>query len=264
MPSRIIIIFFLFFYMDATALAQSDRRIWLGEDILTKFESGPMIRDSSDRFVSMFLLYHVSRLEFSPDTAIETTNRDGLVLKARSITSTRIGGEAVVNNSDDSCHVEFNTIIERVRHGRSATLSLLNLFSGKGDTPQEEPYHTNNHVSSSGTILFHTEKTVFIYTINYSKDRIKPAGWLVLHGDTLYIKPVTAQVKLPKGKIKKPDYTSPAGLLLLKGGSVVAAIDQETSPLTAYIARYLSEADKLVIAAFLLSLPLNPNRLLWL
>jgi hypothetical protein len=258
----------LFLSITVVAFGQPDRRIWLGEDVLTKYEQGELKRDSSDHYYSGFIRYRCDRFEFSSNASNEKTNRDGLLLSAKSTTNTSVIGQAVVHNDNDSCFIVFNAIIEQVRHGRSAATSVLNLFSKKEDkSPQDEPYTDIHHVSSSGWILFGNDSSAFTYFINYNKDRIKPGGWLVLHRDTIYVRPVAAQVKLPKGKkIKKPGYIWPEGLLLVKGETVIAALDQAigtaSDPFTVYIAKDLSERNKLVIAAFFISLPLTPRKLL--
>lgn len=233
------------------AHAQPKRSIYLGDDMAAKFDAGSMSRDIDlDYSFFKFLGYQTLWHGMLSNSTIESTQRDGIILTAKSTNTTIINASAAFAKNNDSCIIDYQARIDNVRHGRSAALSVLNLFSKwEYKLRQPEPYTTIGYVQSQGVIRHNNEDASFLYSISY-KNKMIPNGWLVLHGDTLYCKPVTQQYKR-KGKLKKARYLFLTGFMLIKNDTIYAAIDQSNLPDTAYIDNQLTEAEKLVIAAYL-------------
>ncbi|MEI9809232.1 MAG: hypothetical protein WDO16_15970 [Bacteroidota bacterium] len=174
MIRMVAISFLLHVYGAIPSFAQADRWIWLGENILTQFERDTVITDNSHHMLSGFLDYRVRSIAFFGEFAEETTNRAGIILKAKSTTKNYKSGRAVIGKETDSCLVAFNIIVDEITHGRSAATSVGNLFSRKENKDyQDAPYSTIGPVASSGYIQYNTDSAVFSYTINYKKDRKK-------------------------------------------------------------------------------------------
>jgi hypothetical protein len=253
---RVMIIAVLFLSSTMKSYAQV-RRIYLGDDMTTKFDSG-MIRKSvaGDNAFFEFSGYQTRR-HTSNSSDKEVINRPGVFLNANSTLTTTITGTAGFGKNNDSCSIEYTIGIGQTKNGRSATVSLINLFSKEENrSPQNDPVISVDYVESCGTIFSNDKSANFLYGIRFAGLFKMSYGWLILDGDTLYTRPVTTQVNRRK-KLKKPNYQLPSGLLLMKGDSIYAAIDQYGNPNagyyypnTAYIFKQLAEYKKLIIAAY--------------
>ena len=230
--------------------AQGGRYIYLGDEMVTRFESGSIIRDSFDYSLIHFLKYQTIRQELLKDTENSIVNRDGIILAAKSTITSSVNAQADFGNTDDSCAILYKTTIQRVRNGRSAALSITNLFSRSGEkVRQPEPSITVQSIQSEGVFSHSGSNNPFFYT-SAPKHKSGALGWLELNGDTLDVRPATQQIT-KRGKVKKAHYYNSPGLLIMKGDGVYAAIEQNQYHQIIYMNRQLAEPDKLVIACYL-------------
>jgi len=247
---KTIITSFLFLLVATLINAQGGRYIYLGDDMATKFESGNIIRDSFDYSFIHFLGYQTIRQELLKDTENSIVNREGIILTAKSTITSSINAQADFGSADDSCAILYKTTIQRVRNGRSASVSIANLFSRSSEkVRQPEPSITVQSIQSEGVISHRGSDNSFYYT-SVPKNKLGRLGWLVVGGDTLEVRPVKQQIT-KRGKIKKAQYYYPSGLLIMKGDGVYAAIEQNQYHQIIYMNRQLAEPDKLVIASYL-------------
>jgi hypothetical protein len=257
---RVMIIAVLFLSSAMISHAQASRRIYLGDDMATKFDSGMIRRSVVGRYSFFEFLGYQTLWHTSNSSDNEVINQEGLVVNANSTITTTITGTAGFGENNDSCTIEYKISIGKTRSGRSATVSIFNLLSKKENRlPQDDPVTSVDHVQSKGIIFSNDQKADFLYGIGLAGIFKTPYGWLILDGDTLYTKPITAQMNRRK-KLKNPNYLLPSGLLLMKGDSIYAAIDQYSNPNagyrypnTIYIFKQLAENKKLIIAAYFFS-----------
>ena len=204
---KIIIVFVIVFQPTTEINAQHIKGIYLGDDdVATKFDIASMNVAAGDSYPFFdFLGYETLWYEMQHDTTFENTQRAGVILTAKSTITHNINFRAAFGRNDDSCIIDYEVRTDKIRNGRSAATSILNLFSKREDkNPQSEPDTTISHIQSQGIIRHNEDSAAFFYSLSY-KNKMIPNGWLVLHGDTLFCKPVAQEYKR-KGKIKKANY----------------------------------------------------------
>ncbi len=169
----------------------------------------------------------------------EQINRLGLLLPAKSTRTFYYTVNAVYGNEMDSVRIWYQLMEGFVRKGRSALISLLNLFSKQEDkSPQEEPYYFYTEPLKKGYIEFENEQLLF-------------SGDTLFRGaNSITLGRVQKIIKLKTGKIKKVN-RSVAGYQFMKGDSCMAVIDYNTEPITLYFLKSLSHKDRLIYTAFL-------------
>ena len=224
--------------------AQRRRYIYLGENMSTKFQLGNILRDSIDNSTINFLEYQTLRQLLLKDTENSTVNRVGIILTAKSTITSSVNAQADFGNAYDSCSIIYKTTVQRIRNGRSAALSIINLFSSSSEkVRQPDPYITIQSIESEGAISHSGKDNPFYYT-TAPEHKLSSLGWLVLNGDTLVLRPVTQQITR-RGKIKKAHHYYPSGLSIMKDHFVYAAIEQNLYHHIIYLNRQLTESDKL-------------------
>ncbi len=184
----------------------------------------------------------------------EDVKRLGLILPAKSILYTSHKMRAAFGNETDSCILLFNKTYNETRKGRSALISVSNLVSNvKGDpyTPQNDPTVSLTSVVSEGTIMLNDQISGFYYKRNFDgMKRIAYEGWLVLRGDTITAKQVRDRYD-DNGKMINDNWTYYHWLQLVKNGATyAAAFVSNTSTMKVYVSKNLSEAEKMLIAAY--------------
>lgn len=179
--------------------------------------------------------YYLFRNTITGSGSNEKTNRDGLILAAKSTTSYNTTGELITGNDNDSVKIFYAESKNLVYHGRSAAVSILNLFSKEKE--EQEPWDEIKSRQISGSILFGNESFAF------TKD------WLAVGPDTLRVSPVKQKRKIKTGKIKKAK--NYIGIRLMKGNTCIAAIDDEDKPEKYYLLNDCSEKEKLIIVSWL-------------
>ena len=188
MFSKIIIVYALLLYIIIDSNAQTIGHIYINDSVTAKFDMAIMNRDiNGDYSFFQFLGYHTLWHQLLKDTTIEIINRDGIVLTAKSTLTSSVNAKACFGKNNDSCIIDYEVQIDKIRNGRSATVSIMNLFSKRSDKMrQPEPDTTLNHILSYGTISHNNEDAPFSYSLSY-KNKMIPTGWPVLHGDTLFL-----------------------------------------------------------------------------
>lgn len=231
--------------------AQNAGRVYLGENMAAKFESAHIVRGiNGDYSLIEFLGYKTLRHELINSRDTFFAQRLGLIWHAKSIIVSNIDARAVFAKNNDSCIIDYSTRIDKLRHGRSALVSMVNLFSKRQDKNfQDEPDTALSYMRSQGTIRYNNHDAAFLYSMEY-KNKLTPAGWLVLNGDTLHITQIKYQYG-GKGNKEKAYSLSGKSFLLTKNNTVYAALDQSDDAAKVYLYKQLTHPKKLVIAAYL-------------
>jgi hypothetical protein len=112
------------------ASAQSKWKLYLGSGQDSLFEKSDIIRNIGGDY-SFFDLagFHTYRHELIQADSGKNMDRAGLVLAAKTTSTFGMNGEAVFGINNDTCLIVYKAQIDRVTHGRSAALSILNLVS---------------------------------------------------------------------------------------------------------------------------------------
>jgi len=240
----------LLFYV-TIAEAQKKRNIYLGPGMDTLFDRCTFERKYNDKnYLLLELLgYHTVRHDPVIATNKPETNRDGLLLAAKRTENLGIKAEAVFGKDDMTCFVVYEAAIEKITNGRSALVSILNLFSNEADkSPQDDPSSHIRKVKVSGKISLNETIVDFEYTDNFNKDYLLggASGKLWYRGDSLSLQPLKTYKN--KNGINKKGFI---GFSLTKGNTICAAADTYND-FTIYISRSLSEEEKLLISAYFL------------
>jgi len=230
--------------------AQRRRYIYVGDNMQTKFQSGNILRDPVDNSFINFLEYQTLRQLLLKDTENSKVEREGIILPAKSTITSSVNAQADFGNKYDSCSIIYKTTVQRIRNGRSAALSIINLFSGSSEkVRQPDPSITIQSIQSEGAISHGGKDNHFFYT-SAPEHKSVALGWLLSNGDTLEVRPVTQQIT-KRGKVKKAHHYYPSGLLIMKDGFVYAAIEQNLYHHIIYLNRQLSASEKLIVASYL-------------
>jgi len=231
--------------------AQKKRNIYLGPGMDTLFDRCTYEKEYNDK--NYLLLELLDHHTFRHDPVIITNNpeinRDGLILAAKRTENLGIKAEAVFGKDDMTCFVTYDAAIEKITIGRSALVSIVNLFSKEEDkSPQEDPGSHLRKIKVTGKISLNETVVDFIYEINLKKDYLLAglSGKLWYRGDSLSLQPLKTYNN-KKGKSRKGFI----GFSLTKGNTIFAAADT-FNDFTIYISRSLSEEDRLLISAYFL------------
>ncbi|MEO7523967.1 MAG: hypothetical protein ABIT58_07715 [Ferruginibacter sp.] len=136
-----------------------------------------------------------------------------------------------------------------VTHGRSAALSIFNLFSKSGDIiKQDEPYEEVLLKVAKGYIQCDAQKNNFNFSLS---TKARSESWLQSGTDSLALIPGQKFKKLKNGKIKNKRHRF-ISWQLMRGETCVAALEYNKEGPLIYLLNELSEKEKLVIAAFFL------------
>ncbi|MBS1600925.1 MAG: hypothetical protein JST75_22120 [Bacteroidetes bacterium] len=234
---------------------QPSRRVWLGDgmdSLFVKDEFHSRVFDSTVVFYGLGaerVYYESTELADNEHNIINA----GILLKAKSTDKQHRGIRAVFTDGNDSCEAKYEVKTNITTIGRSATLSLLNLFAKpEYKVPQSDPVAIPDLIEIAGKISTSDGEHSFKFVNDHRVKAYHPEGWLVLTGDTFYIKPITTQVN-KHGKLKHPKNIPDIGYLLIKGETICAAVDQFSSPFNFYLRDSLNKKEKLVITAFLFS-----------
>ena len=156
--------------------------------------------------------------------------------------------QAFFGTGNDTCFVQYKSTTIKITHGKSALMSVGNIFLG-GNQP--DPYNVVAHLWLTGTIF--VNDTTSEFTLDYADETVfLPKGWLILHGDTLHFEPARYLIK--NRKPHKAVATLHTGVLLKKGSTIYAGLDEfekepryVSAPETMYVSTKLSYEDKLMI-----------------
>jgi len=230
--------------------AQKKRNIYLGTGMDTLFEKCTHEDKYNDKnyLLAELFGYHTFRHEPVIATNNQEINRDGLLLAAKRTENLGIKAEAVFGKDDMTCFVTYDAVIEKITIGRSALVSIVNLFSKEEDkSPQEDPSSHLRRIKVTGKISMNETVVDFVYENNLKKDyRLAGlSGKLWYRGDSLSIQPLKTYNN--KRGNKKKGFI---GFSLTKGNTVYAAADT-FNDFTIYLRRSLGEEERLLISAYL-------------
>lgn len=236
------------------ALPQGNRRIYLGKAMDSLFVHEvihPVEVDSS----TVPSVLGCTRLFFdltAPEQNDLTVNRAGVILPAKSTETNERNMRGVYTTRQDTCEAIYKAITERITNGRSAALSILNLFSrAENKVPQGPPVVSTDYLELEGVMHSDHLEAAFRYVSDRRKNVFHTGGWLVLNGDTLSVDLATAQINR-RGKIKHPRNPFNTGFLLVKGADILAAVDGMHPQAVFYLHRGLKREERLLITAFLM------------
>lgn len=246
-----IFLFLLLLFIELNIYSQSKWAIYLGEDMNSRYskENTTLLYDNGYFLQCSFVAYPFVSLRRTDSSLTENTNRIGLILEAKSTTSHFETGEVIFGNNIDSVKIEFEYSLRIETHGRSALISIMNLFSKSEDkVKQDDPYDEVAEIVIKGTIVHRNNSYHYFHSRNKIRKRDK--HWLEFEGDTLLLVPARNFKNTGKGKVKNKKNLY-MGLQLMKGNQCVAALDFNESPKAFYMLKELSEKDKLIISAFM-------------
>ena len=254
MQTRFSLLLIISFLAQSGVHAQWNRKIYLGQHMDSLFSHDILHREMKDTMALCFSL-GCSRVYFeqkdAPDQQ-EEVNRAGLILPAKSTHTETRNMRAVFAIGADSCEALYSGSRESVTHGRSAALSIFNLFAKSGDKiPQDDPVESENFFTISGVIHSDHLESPFRFTGDHRKDIYQPTGWIVVEGDTLKVWRVSEQQN-KRGKIKHPHNILKLGFLLKRGDEIVAAVDDMPASPEMYISKSLDGEARLVVSSFLI------------
>ena len=229
--------------------AQPTWTVYLGVDMDSLYNIEYCSIEKENGF-SYFRVYGFDRFihHSEPTDKNYEENRVGLVLAAKNTQHHIAKEEIIFGKNDDSVKAIFKSRTDVVTHGRSAALSVLNLFSKKKDKiKQDEPYDEVNYREMDGVIMHGNDSCRFFCSVGpKSKNADK---WLVIHADTLRMIPAQLYRKTKNETIKNRS-SSNEGWQLMKGETCLAALDKNERPMTLYLWKEISEKNRLIITAF--------------
>jgi hypothetical protein len=158
----------------------------------------------------------------------------------------------VYTTGEDTCEAIFKATTERITNGRSAALSILNLFSrAENKVPQGPPVVSTDYMELQGVMHSDHLEAPFRFVNDRRKYVFHTGGWMVLNGDTLKVDLPAAWINR-RGKIKYRRNPFITGLLLVKGTDIFAAVDGMHSDAVFYLHRGLKREERLLITTFLM------------
>ena len=231
---------------------QSKWKIYLGENMQTDY-----LQDAvQKRFVEgypfiSFMAYHTYLHSLEINETTSDINRAGIILTAKKTERTSFDVTTRFYASSDTCYSFFLTKKDKVTHGRSALVSVMNLFSKEENKdPQDEPYDVFNYTESGGRMIYKDEIFPFLFVSDHRKDRYQPGGWLKIGGDSLYTEAASKKIKKNK-KVKKINDVSKWGIVVKKENIIYAAVDLYDSPNRVYLLKSLTDKEKMLLANYL-------------
>jgi len=229
--------------------AQKPWKIYLGasKDSFFAYPANAFGSPTSDPFIA-FAGYRTFSHCTIDSAEGDTENRLGLILPAKSTSVLNKEAEAFFGTGNDTCFVHYKLTTTKITHGKSALLSVANIFLGGA---QADPYDVVAHLWLTGKIVMND--TTAEFALDYTDETFfLPKGWLILYGDTLHFEPARYLIK--NGKPHRAVATLHTGVLLKKGNEIYAGLDEfekepryVSTPETMYVSAKLSYEDKLMI-----------------
>jgi len=156
-----------------------------------------------------FLDYSVFKYDKNEYTQTESTIRAGIILSGRSLRSDITEVKVLFGKIADTCSIDCLRTIQYDHYGRSATMSVINLFSKNSNKMPQETSDKVLNDGVRGTIEYAATSTAFAFENLRPGKRL--AGWLIINADSFLLKPVVVG-------------NSFLGMQLLKGDMMYAAI----------------------------------------
>lgn len=230
--------------------AQKNRNIYLGPGMDTLFEMGSYEKKYTDKDYILLKLLGYQTFSHGPviETSKENINRPGLLLPAKRTETLGIRAEAVIGTNDHTCLIIYDAAIEKITKGRSAFISVMNLFSKEEDkSPQEEPSSHLRKIKVTGKFSLNDTIVDFVYENNFNRDYHLGglSGKVWYRGDSLSLQPLKTY-RNKKGKKRKGFI----GFSITKSHIIFAAADTYND-FTFYLNKTLREEEKLVVSAYL-------------
>jgi hypothetical protein len=237
--------------------AQSKWKLYLGKEMDTLYtkNNGWQEHTNGLHHIRVADYPHFRHTVLKDSNNQSTSQRLGLLLEAKSTEHVITKERIVYGNEDDSVIILYERQTEVIRHGRSTALSVLNFFSKKEEKTKQEVTFEELFRKKAGTIQQGDNTYSFLLFTN-SKNN-KQEHWLLFDTVKLQVIPGKLFQQVKKGEIK-PHKNSNGSWQLMRGNTCIAALDYNTSPITFYCIKEMSEKEKLVIAAFFLVQSLAP------
>ena len=203
----------------------------------------------SDRFNNMdgptihFLDYRIANYDYSAGERIDSVIREGIILAGRSIRTGITDIKFNLSSPADTCRVKCQYIRKYEYYGRSAAVSILNLFS-KNKQPQET-FEIILEDQASGTISLPGNNPARFSFNDITKEN-KVKGWLLIDADSFRLAPAF--------RIRKnyDNDSAFAGFHLLKGDIIYGAMGAPGGVVgKIYIYTKATAKQQMLIAAFL-------------
>lgn len=242
---------FLFILLSGSSFlaAQPAWTVYLGADMDSLYNIEYCSIEKENNF-SYLRVYGFNRFIHYSETTDKNyeENRLGLVWTAKNTQRYIAREEIIFGKANDSVKIVFTSRTDVVTHGRSAALSVLNLFSKRRDkVKQDEPYEEITYREMNGVIIYGNDSCRF-FCSEGSKNK-NADKWLILHADTLRMIPAQLYHKTKNGTIKNRS-TSNGGWQLMKGQTCLAALDKNEHPMILCLRKEMSEKIRLIITAF--------------
>ncbi|HMR90674.1 MAG TPA: hypothetical protein PKC69_00100 [Chitinophagaceae bacterium] len=239
------LILFILALLSSDSSAQSKWTVYLGPDMHDRY-TAESLKDSTGDGIhyTVFPGYDIFLHQATADSQQDKGGRDGILLNAKSTVAYMRDGIISFGNSHHLALITYHQVSEVTRHGRSAAVSILNLFSKKEDrNPQAEPGYEEKSRFIAGSIRLAGKAFPYSYSTRNN--------YMTADGDTVSIVQASRFRKRKSGKVKNRKNSYEA-VLLMKNDQIIAAMDYNQSPVAFYIRRGLNENEKLLYTAFFL------------
>lgn len=218
--------------------AQDRWNVYLGAGQDSLYHFSPALRIAENN-VSCIRFEAFPKVKYQSTVGIKKVriNRDGVLLPAKSTTDLEQSGTIVFGNSTDSVIIFYHRKSIVTRHGRSAAISIFNLFA-KGDDKieQEDPTYDEDILSMKGFISYAGKGVEFF------------GNMLLLNTDTVKLLPARSYMHRKKTKFKNKGLSS--AMELIMNDRVLAAIDHKKESTHYWMLNSLSYEAKLLFTAF--------------
>lgn len=217
---------------------------YLGTGMKDKYETSSMMKDSKQRYAYYsFLGYHTLQSKESGYMKDSTVTRLGVILPGEHLENETINGNAFFGNNNDVSIIDYSVQLQKKYEGRSALLSILNLFSKEKDQKPQQPYEVLQAAYINGTIRTGEKLTTFYYE---RKHKTALKGWVCYNGDTLVLQTLSSAIN-EKGEMVKAKQS----VKLMKKDMIVAALNFLHKPFTIYMLKDIDSNKRLVAASYL-------------
>lgn len=226
------------------AACSTPNRIFLDNYSRYDFDTVHTSKDGLHHFLNYRLLQSdIVQMNDSLETALV-----GLIAPGLHVYHHDRQNKARLSSGTDTCLITYHSDAEVTRSGRSAIVSIYNLFANEKNRISQRPYRYVSANKVEGHIQLDSLTVPFSFLQVHRDTRYEYEGFLALQPDSIFVAPANKALT-PRNKI----VTQPMGIYLLQNSNrqVFAALDFEHKPGQVYLLRQLTEKDKLLVAAFL-------------
>ena len=186
-----------------------------------------------------FLDYHVYKETVLTTDRNDSVIRPGILLTGRAIEETRMTREVVFGKEADTCVIHYDSKTKYDHTGRSAAVSLINLFSKKKNKNPQHDTYVNLGQAIAGFIKYPAFEGDAKFSLKNFREIRNASGQLIINNDTFFLNP-------QKGNS-----------LQLSKGDVTYAIIQQTIMDKIYIYTKATAIEQMLIAAYFVVIERN-------